>query len=820
MRSLSLSSGSYLLCAGFSFIAVTTGAGCADIDGASLSDTDLLLSEMADGPSVVASSGVTVGAGGAGGVSVGVGGSSSTSVTVGVGGAGGGPEPPPGPAALGFWKLDDCSDASSALLDSSGNDLTATRSPSVACAPGIDGLAASFDAKADIIEVPHDPAIVFDQHVAVAAWVNPTDVTGNNPIIYQRDSGKAAFHLGINNGKAVFQVGLVGGKTVTTSIPVSANAWTHLAGLYDGEFIFLFRNGQQVGQIFAQGEVVDLTAPLHIGKNGNTNRFDGLIDEVWLSNGPVSVADIQSLSCLQRPTTFSLTPATSGPVAPETSVEYALTVKNNDVGACPASAYFVSPDFQPDFSISIGNNFVEVDPGEEITFPITVTSSSEAEAGVHEIPVTVFELNGSEFLPAALTYEIVEPTGCFVRTSRELLIRHLSVVDDPVRTAFNAPGDPRNGVWTFGKLMEDMAPTPEAAPEFVEQMLSTWLSDQTVNGLVIPDRQALQGLVLDSWPRTEDGKLDLTQAPLNLLAIVNRMDLRDLSAGRAGEGRFVFGVLDPNGFPTQFTVIFEYNLPASTEQDVLNWANAWHALGSLPFPSEQYNAALEAITTQFAGRGAAPSSPNGSALSQLRTNEIALDAPWELREFKISATTGLLTPDTVKLTPDLSFDGTQTLADFVNQNEATILQEKHVVPETFGGGPFLGAASLNNLTAWAAPGINNNEARHRFSLNTCNGCHGFAETGTQFLHVFPRFPGQQADLSGFMTGITMPDPVSGEPRTFNDLGRRKVDLQSLVCPIPTVELKAGAGKAAKGAKGAKAGSGSPTSIGKGINRVH
>jgi hypothetical protein len=790
------------------------GAGCADIDSASLSDTDLLLSEMADGPSAVSSSGVSVGAGGAGGVGGGPG--TSTSVSVGVGGSGGAPEPPPGPAVLGFWKLDDCSASKATLLDSSGNDLTATRSPSVACAPGIDGLAASFDGKADIIEVAHQPAIAFDQRVAVAAWVNPTDVSGNNPIIYQRDNGKSAFHLGINNGKAVFQVGLVGGQTVTTSAPVSANTWTHIAGLYDGEFIFLFRNGKQVGQIFAEGEVVDLAAPLQVGKNGNNNRFDGLIDELWLSNGPVSVSDIQSLSCLQRPTTFTLAPASSGPVAPETSVAYALTLKNNDVGACPAGTYFVSPDFQDNFNISINNNFVEIAPGEELTFSINVTSTSEAEAGAHEIPLTVFELNASEFLPAALTYEIVEPTGCFVRTSRELLVRHLSVVDDPVRTTFNAPGDPRSGVWTFGKLMQDMAPTPEDAPEFTEQMLSTWLSDQTVNGLVIPDRQALQGLVLNSWPRTADGKLDLTQAPLNLLAIVNRMDLRDLSAGRAGEGRFVFGVLDPNGFPTQFTVIFEYNLPASTEQDVLDWANAWHALGSLPFPSEEYNAALQAITTQFAGRGAAPSRPNGSALSQLRTNEIALDVPWELREFKLSAT-GFLTPDTVKLTPDQSFDGTQALASFVNQNEAAILQEKHVVPETFAGSPFLGAASLNNLTAWSAPGINNNEARHRFSLNTCNGCHGFAETGTQFLHVFPRFPGQQASLSGFMTGITMPDPVSGEPRTFNDLGRRRTDLQSLVCPIPTAELKAGAGKAQKGAKAA---GGSPTSIAKGINRVH
>ena len=57
---------------------------------------------------------------------------------------------------------------------------------------------------------------------------------------------------------------------------------------------------------------------------------------------------------------------------------------------------------------------------------------------------------------------------------------------------------------------------------------------------------------------------------------------------------------------------------------MLGWANAWHALGALPFPSEEYNAALQAITERFAGRGAMPGRPNGSALNQLRTNEIDL----------------------------------------------------------------------------------------------------------------------------------------------------------------------------------------------------
>src|SRR6185369_5709504 len=121
----------------------------------------------------------------------------------------------------------------------------------------------------------------------------------------------------------------------------------------------------------------------------------------------------------------------------------------------------------------------------------------------------------------------------------------------------------------------------------------------------------------------------------------------------------------------------------------LGWANGWHALGALPFPSEQYNDALQTLTARFTGRGAAPGKPNGSALGQLRTNEIALSDPWELREFALSAADGFLHQDTVKLTPDFSFDQSATLGSLVNANEAAIIADQHTVPLTFQGNPFL-----------------------------------------------------------------------------------------------------------------------------------
>src|SRR6185312_6997309 len=115
------------------------------------------------------------------------------------------------------------------------------------------------------------------------------------------------------------------------------------------------------------------------------------------------------------------------------------------------------------------------------------------------------------------------------------------------------------------------------------------------------------------------------------------------------------------------------------------------------------------------GRNANPGQPNGSALAQLRTNEIELSFEWELREFHLSPTSGFLQPAGVALTPDLSLNGSQQVADFINQNEATILTQHHDVPATFEGQPFLGGSSINPITFWFANGITNNDARQLFS---------------------------------------------------------------------------------------------------------
>src|SRR6185369_8725930 len=201
---------------------------------------------------------------------------------------------------------------------------------------------------------------------------------------------------------------------------------------------FLFIDGQQFGQVFGAGTVRDVFAPIRIGATTQSQFFNGTIDEVFVTTQTISSDVLTSLSCIGRHTTLSVNPATSGPVFPDTTVHYDVSVTNNDVGACGEKPYdFFAFGGEPGITASTEEpSFQFVPAGGTVKFGASVTGSDNAAFGVHEVPFFVSSFsNNFEQLNGVLTYELTAPTGCFVRSRRELMITDVSVVDDPVRTA-------------------------------------------------------------------------------------------------------------------------------------------------------------------------------------------------------------------------------------------------------------------------------------------------------------------------------------------------------------------------------------------------
>jgi len=392
---------------------------------------------------------------------------------------------------------------------------------------------------------------------------------------------------------------------------------------------------------------------------------------------------------------------------------------------------------------------------------------------------------------------------------RSLMIRDLSVVQDPARTRGSC-GQASMGPWSFGYLMDQIANTPATGltgSQLARDWLETWSTPQVVNGWTVRARPLVQTEILDDWIAASGGAglpLDMSRAPFRLLAIVNRLDLRAQGAfGGAGGGelRFVFMHMPTDCRPgRQFLVIFDYSVPFSGCLNLKAYARQWRLLSALPIGSPIYNAVLQAITQQVVTAGVGAGRVNGSTLEQVRTNENRLDdtgdgLDWELREFRLDPASRGLAMVPLAQTPDRTLNFSDTLGDYVNLNAPEIVAGDYIVPLQFPGGlPFRAGSRVYQLSSrhWDASTLRpimNREARHQFSLNTCSACHG-RETATEFLHVGGAPFGTPAPLSAFLTGETVADPADGAPvRVFNDLERRATDLDAflnmscLVSPI-------------------------------------
>ena len=382
-----------------------------------------------------------------------------------------------------------------------------------------------------------------------------------------------------------------------------------------------------------------------------------------------------------------------------------------------------------------------------------------------------------------------------VTSNQSLLITDGSVVRDPARTYDGCSANGSMGKWTFGALMTQMANQSATGTDpsiFVSNWLQTWMNDEPVNGFTAEQRTEINSEVIQPWINRSGGPgspLNLSLAPFRLLAIVNRIDLRGNSVyggGDAGEARFVFGVMQSfNCTPLLFNVILEYGIPKAGCQAVRSWAQQWENLSSVPLGTPAYNTALEAITDQFTSAGANSRKPGGSALNQLRTDEIALSTSWELREFHLVPAAGRqvqLLQAVVKQTPEaVPLNSSISLGDYVNSLPLAELQNNtFVAPLQWQNRPFLAASSINHQDIWDAPNISaataDPDPRHLFAINTCNGCHGRETATINFVQISNNFP---AGLSAFLTGETIPDPlVPSITRTFNDLQRRATDLDA------------------------------------------
>jgi hypothetical protein len=157
-----------------------------------------------------------------------------------------------------------------------------------------------FDGVDDYVRIPVSAGSSLDfagkDKITVVAWVKAlSSVTANaDTFIGQHNSFFMRWRQGGGNN---WGVGIYNGTWRELSVPGALNTWTHLALVYDGSILKLYKDGVLAASLATSGNLVANFKEINIGRfpTDALQRFNGIIDEVRIYNRALSDAEIQAL---------------------------------------------------------------------------------------------------------------------------------------------------------------------------------------------------------------------------------------------------------------------------------------------------------------------------------------------------------------------------------------------------------------------------------------------------------------------------------------------------------------------------------------------
>ena len=143
----------------------------------------------------------------------------------------------------------------------------------------------------DAAVIPSDGFDLPDGPFTLECWFRADTLEGRTGLIAKTEGSE--FGMFVSNGRPDFSVH-IGGRyyTARAARPVlETGRWTHVAGVYDGEEVRVYVDGERVVRVDApEGERTRNSMPFVIGADVSrrgepTSYFTGLIDEVRLTRG-------------------------------------------------------------------------------------------------------------------------------------------------------------------------------------------------------------------------------------------------------------------------------------------------------------------------------------------------------------------------------------------------------------------------------------------------------------------------------------------------------------------------------------------------------
>ena len=200
-------------------------------------------------------------------------------------------------APVAHWKLDE--GQGNSITDASGNGHDGELVGNANWVNGQIDKALEFDGANNEVVVSDDDALDGMSQLTIAAWVNSF---GQGDSVYPRILSKGHEHswtflIDANAGNRLrFVATITNGKldiTGTTDLTPMFNQYHHYAVVWDGAEVVFYINGVETHRAAAAGDaVVNTDEPVRIGNSPSGRHFQGIIDDVWLFNKALSVADV------------------------------------------------------------------------------------------------------------------------------------------------------------------------------------------------------------------------------------------------------------------------------------------------------------------------------------------------------------------------------------------------------------------------------------------------------------------------------------------------------------------------------------------------
>jgi glucose/arabinose dehydrogenase/PKD repeat protein len=205
--------------------------------------------------------------------------------------------PPPQTGLVAAYGFNEAS--GTAVTDASGTGNAGVIGGAARTPDGRAGGALSFDGANDWVTVADSASLDLTTGMTLEAWVYPTALSGSwrTVLLKEQQTTGLAYALYAAEDVARPSVHAFTASELDTRSPstLPVNAWSHLAGTYDGTTLRLYVNGTQVSSRAVTGAMRVTGQPLRIGGNAVWNEwFQGRIDEVRVYNRALSAADIQA----------------------------------------------------------------------------------------------------------------------------------------------------------------------------------------------------------------------------------------------------------------------------------------------------------------------------------------------------------------------------------------------------------------------------------------------------------------------------------------------------------------------------------------------